>query len=71
MVMPVPMVMPVTMIVIMGMIVLVPVKRQRPMGPGAEQRPVFRGRADDFGRAFAADMPVQTDHAVARAHHHV
>ena len=52
----------------MLVIVLVPVKRQRAMGAGAEERAVFRGRGNVFGCAMAADMGVEADHPVRGGH---
>ena len=52
-------------------VVIMAVERQRAAGPGAKERAVFRGRGHNGGRAFATDMPVEADHPVRCAHHHV
>lgn len=64
-------VMRVAMIVIMGvmmMVVIVTVKRQCALRARAKERAVFRRAGNDFGRAFAADMPVQADHPIRGGH---
>src|SRR6056297_641083 len=57
------------MFVIVVMFVLV--KRQRAARTVAKERAIFRRVAHHMRRARAADMPVQANHAVRRAHHHV
>ena len=54
-------------VVVMGMAV----QRQRPLGAQPEQRAVFRRGGHGRRRAVAADMPVQADHPVRGAHHHM
>jgi hypothetical protein len=49
-------------------VVFVTIERQRAARPGPEERAVFRRRGHVLGRAFAADMPVEADHAVRRRH---
>ena len=62
-----------TMIVgmVVRVVVFVPVKRQRPLGSGAKQRPVFWRRGDVFRLPLAANMAVEADHPVRGGHDHV
>ena len=72
-VMPVVMVLPVVVVaaVIMAVVVIMPVKRQCPLGTGAEQGAILGGRGHDLGGALAADMAIEANHPVRRAHDNV
>ena len=56
---------------VMMVVMVVPVERQCPLRARSEQRPVFRCRGHDFRRAMATDMPIQADHPIRSAHHHM
>ena len=60
--------MPMQMVVVMPVPVIVPIKGKRPAGARSEQFAIGGGCRHDGGRAFAADMAVQTDDPIARAH---
>jgi len=47
------------------------IQRKGAAGAKPEQRPVFRRVRHNGGRALTADMPVQANHPVGRAHHHM
>ena len=52
-------------------VVVMLIQRQRALGAQAEHRPIFRGIRHHMRSALAADVPVQTNHPVRRAHHHM
>ena len=58
-------------IVVVRVVVFVTIEREGAARAGPEQRAVFRGRGDVFGRAFAADVAVQADDPVGRRHDHM
>ena len=59
--------------VVMVVIVVVIMSIKRKGAPRArpEQFAIGGRSRDHIGRAFAADVPVQTDHAISRGHHNV
>ena len=57
--------------VIMAVIVIMTVKRKRALRAASEQRAIFGGGGDNLRRALTADVAIQTNHTVRRAHHHV
>ena len=59
------------MVMVMVMVMMMPVKGKHPAIAEPEQGAVFGCRRYLIRCAFAADVPVQTDHPVRRAHHHM
>ena len=63
----------VVVMVVMVVIVVVIMSIKRKGAPRArpEQFAIGGRSRDHIGRAFVADVPVQTDHAISRGHHNV